>query len=128
VPSWPDDDPPEDALTQALGAGLQSAAALFDFKVQKQTDPVAMPVEDVSIEWNEGDSVPVTVAMLSIPPQHVDGSGELAARCESLSFNPWHALAEHRPIGGMNRLRRLVYLASVQERRGAPASRSSASL
>jgi hypothetical protein len=127
VPSWPDDDPPADALTQALDAGLQSAAALFDFKVQKQTDPVAMPVEDVSIEWNEGDSVPVTVAMLSIPPQHVDGSGELAARCESLSFNPWHALAEHRPIGGMNRLRRLVYLASVQQRRGAPARSSSAS-
>ena len=128
VPSWPDDDPPEDALTQALDAGLQSAAALFDFKVQKQTDPVAMPVEDVSIEWNEGDSVPVTVAALSIPPQHVDASGELAARCESLSFNPWHALAEHRPIGGMNRLRKLVYLASVHKRGGAPASISSASL
>ena len=22
-----------------------------------------------------------------------------------MSFNPWHALAEHRPMGGMNRLR-----------------------
>ena len=123
-----DRDPPPDALTQALDAGLQSAEALFDFKVQIQTDPVAMPVEDVSIEWNEGDSVPVTVAALSIPPQHVDASGELAARCESLSFSPWHALAEHRPLGGMNRLRKLVYLASVHKRGGAPASISSASL
>ena len=119
VPSSGDDDPPEDALTRALDAGLQSAEAVFDFKVQMQTDPVAMPVEDISIEWNEADSVPVTVATLSIPPQHVDGSGELAARCESLSFNPWHALAEHRPIGGMNRLRKLVYLASVHKRSGA---------
>lgn len=128
VPSSRDDDPPEDALTQALGAGLQSAEALFDFKVQLQTDPVAMPVEDISIEWNEADSVPITVATLSIPPQHVDASGELAARCESLSFNPWHALAEHRPIGGMNRLRKLVYLASVHRRGAASASTSSASL
>jgi hypothetical protein len=128
VPSWPDDDPPEDALTRALDAGLQSAAAVFDFRVQQQTDPVAMPVEDVSIEWDEGDSVPVTVASLSIPPQHVDASGEFAVRCESLSFNPWHALAEHRPIGGMNRLRRLVYLASVHKRSGAPASMSGAAL
>ena len=87
-----------------------------------------MPVEDISIDWNEADSVPVTVATLLIPPQHVDASGELAARCESLSFNPWHAVAEHRPIGGMNRLRKLVYLASVHKRGGAPASISSDSL
>lgn len=87
-------------------------------KVQLQTDPVAMPVEDVSVEWDEAHSVPVTVATLVIPTQHVDLSGELAARCEALSFNPWHSLAEHRPLGGMNRLRRVVYLASAQKRGG----------
>ncbi|MEK1942330.1 MAG: hypothetical protein AAAB16_18325, partial [Pseudomonas sp.] len=25
------------------------------------------------------------------------------------SFNPWHALPEHRPLGGINRLRKAVY-------------------
>jgi hypothetical protein len=128
LPSSRADDPPEDALTQALSAGLRSGEALFEFKVQTQKDPVAMPVEDASIEWNEADSVPVTVATLSIPPQRVDAGGELAARCESLSFNSWHALAEHRPLGGMNRLRKLVYLASVHKRGGAVGSVSSASL
>jgi hypothetical protein len=122
------DDPPDDALTQALNAGLKSTEAVFDFKVQRQTDPVAMPVEDVSVEWNEAASVPETVATLTIPPQHVDPSGELAVRCESMSFNPWHCLAEHRPIGGMNRLRKLVYLASVQKRGGVPASVSVSSI
>lgn len=117
----PPDDPqdlPDDYLTQALARDLQSQEAVFDFKVQLQTDPVAMPVEDVSVEWNENDSKPVTVATLRIPPQKVDGSGDLATRCESMSFNPWHALAEHRPMSAINRLRKVVYQASVAKRAG----------
>jgi Catalase len=107
---------PEDYLTQALSHDLQLQGAIFDFKVQLQTDPVGMPVEDVSVRWEEEHSEPITVATLYIPPQKVDGSSELAKRCESMSFNPWHALAEHRPMGGMNRLRKVVYQASVAKR------------
>ena len=106
----------DDYITRALTAALASAEAVFDFKVQVQNDADKMPVEDVSVEWREEDSKPVTVATLRIPPQKVEATGELAARCEALSFNPWHALAEHRPIGGMNRLRRAVYQASVNKR------------
>jgi len=110
------EDLPDDYLTQALARDLQSQEAVFDFKVQLQTDPVAMPVEDVSVEWDEQKSPPVTVATLRILPQNVDGSGDLATTCESMSFNPWHALAEHRPMGGMNRLRKVVYQASIAKR------------
>ena len=108
----------DDYLTQALVSGLQTQEAVFDFKVQLQTDPEAMPVEDVSVEWKEDDSEPVTVATLRIPPQAVDASSALAAQVESMSFNPWHALAEHRPMGGMNRLRKVVYRASIERRGG----------
>jgi hypothetical protein len=107
---------PDDYLTQALARDLSTQEAIFDFKVQLQTDPVAMPVEDVSAEWDEYKSPPVTAATLRIPPQKVDGSGDLATRCEAMSFNPWHALAEHRPMGGMNRLRKVVYQASIGKR------------
>lgn len=110
------EDLPDDYLTQALARDLQSQEAVFDFKVQWQTDAEAMPVENVSVEWKESDSNPVTVATLRIPPQKVDASGDLATRCESMSFNPWHALAEHRPMGGMNRLRKVVYQASIAKR------------
>jgi hypothetical protein len=115
----PPDDPedlPDDYLTRALVRDLQSQEAVFDFRVQWQTDPAAMPVEDVSVEWVETQANPVTVATLRIPPQAVDAAGELASRCESMSFNPWHALAEHRPMGGMNRLRKVVYQASIEKR------------
>jgi hypothetical protein len=113
------DDPenlPDDYLTQALVRDLQAQEAVFDFKVQRQTHPLEMPVEDVSTKWDETKSQPVAVASLRIPPQKVDGSGDLATRCEAMSFNPWHALVEHRPMGGMNRLRKVVYLASVAKR------------
>ncbi len=110
------EDLPDDYLTRTLSHYLQSQEAVFDFKVQLQTDPVAMPVEDVSVEWDETVSPPVTLATLHIPPQPVDSSGDLAARCESMSFNPWHALVEHRPMGGINRLRKVVYPASTAKR------------
>jgi hypothetical protein len=110
------EDLPDDYLTQALARDFQSQEAVFDFKVHLQTDPVEMPVEDVSAKWHESDSNPVTVATLHIAPQEVDASGDLATRCESMSFNPWHALAEHRPMGGMNRLRKVVYQASIAKR------------
>ena len=110
------EDLPEDFLTQALTRDLTLQEAVFDFRVQLQTDPVGMPVEDVSVEWDENRSKPVTVATLCIAPQKVDASGDLATRCESMSFNPWHALAEHRPMGGMNRLRKVVYQASIAKR------------
>jgi hypothetical protein len=119
----PPDDPsimPADFLRQALAAHLKMREAAFEFRVQPQTDPEKMPVEDVSIEWDEKVSQPIPVATLTISMQDVDSSDgcALAAECERMSFSPWNALAEHRPMGGINRLRKTVYLAS-QKNRGA---------
>jgi catalase len=113
------DDPealPHDYLTQALARDLRVQDAAFDFSVQVQTDPVAMPIEDVSVAWDEEISAPKKVATLHIPRQTVDPLGDLAIKCEKMSFNPWHALAEHRPLGGINRLRLAVYQASFTAR------------
>ena len=112
------EDLADDYLSQSLARDLQFQEAVFDFKVQLQTDAAAMPVEDVSVAWDENDSIPVTVGTLRIGPQKVEGSSDLAIRCEAMSFNPWHSLAEHRPMGGMNRLRKVVYVASVAKRVG----------
>ncbi|AMY09243.1 Catalase [Luteitalea pratensis] len=116
IPSDHPENLPDDYFTRALTASLATADAVFDFKVQVQNDADAMPVEDVSVEWSEEDSKPVTLATLRIPTQKVEADGELATQCEALSFNPWHAIVEHRPIGGMNRLRKAVYQASVDKR------------
>ncbi len=109
---------PDDYLSQALERHLRTREAVFDFRVQVQTDPVAMPVEDVSVEWDEEISKPIPVATLKIGVQDVNSPAgrALAAECEVMAFSPWNALAEHRPMGGINRLRKAVYLASQAKR------------
>jgi hypothetical protein len=94
------------AMVERLGRG----SAAFDFSVQLQVDPVAMPIEDPGVRWDETVSPFRKVATLTIPSQPFD----TPARREfgdNLSFNPWRCLAAHRPLGGISRARRQVYQA-----------------
>jgi hypothetical protein len=95
-------------LREAMAAHLREREACFDFMVQFQTDAVKMPVEDPSIEWGERASPFVPVAKIRIPPQVFDTERQ-NEYAENLSFTPWHCLPEHRPIGGVNRIRKTVY-------------------
>ena len=83
----------------------RQVGARFDLSVIPQTDADAMPIEDPTVEWT---SAPVRVATIAIDPQTCD-SPEQMAYFANLTWNPWHALPHHRPLGGINRARRLVY-------------------
>ena len=107
-------------LRKEMAAHLANAGACFDFMVQPQIKGKNMPVEDTTVEWSEKDSPFVPLARLDIPAQQFEQNNDV---CENLSFNPWHSLPEHRPIGIMNRLRKAVYLEVSRYRReknGAP--------
>ena len=67
-------------------------------------------IEDATVEWKEAESPYHAVARISIPRQRFDDDARMA-RCEQVGFNPWHCLAEHRPLGSMNRARRSIYQA-----------------
>ena len=99
-----------DYLREALKNRLAQGAFSFDFMVQQQRDPRAMPVEDPSVAWSEQDAPFRKVATLVIEPQDFD-TLERRTFAEDLSFNPWRCLPEHRPLGGINRARRQVYRA-----------------
>lgn len=94
------------ALYQQLS--LDRVPACFALQVQRQNAEHYMPIEDPSVEWSETISPFATVATIKVPAQDFD-SREQNLFCDNLSFNPWHALPEHRPIGGINRLRKAVY-------------------
>jgi hypothetical protein len=102
-------------LHDRLRAHLLESEASFDFLLQFQADSRRMPIENATVEWREGESPYVPVARIVIPRQDIDAVGRDLA-CEQISFNPWSCLAEHRPLGGMNRARREIYEAMSQLR------------
>jgi hypothetical protein len=76
--------------------------------VQLQADPKRMPVENPMVLWDETRSPFQRVAIIRIPKQDPTEFKDRAL-AETLSFTPWHALPDHRPLGAINRTRRIVY-------------------
>jgi hypothetical protein len=105
-----------DAMRLALEETLQTQEVLFDFQVQLRTSEQTMPIEDASVEWPESESPYRTVAHLLLPRQEIDLLRQQVA-LQNLSFNVWHALTAHRPLGGINRVRRWAYCLSSAWRR-----------
>ncbi len=85
-------------------------------QVHKKGDP---SVEDAAHAWaapTDGSERYVPVATVRIPQKQVGQELFDEATCEALSFNPAHAPDVHRPIGGIQRARRLIYAAIETER------------
>jgi hypothetical protein len=99
--------PGHDFLRDALRNTLQSGEACMELLVQPRTSG-SMDVEDSRIEWKEAQAPFYPVATIRIPRQAFD-TPEQNAFCENLSFTPWHALPEHKPLGVTNRLRKVIY-------------------
>jgi hypothetical protein len=99
--------PSHDFLRDALRNTLQDGEACMEFLVQPRTSG-SMDVEDSRIEWKEAQAPFYPVATIRIPQQIFD-TREQNAFCENLSFTPWHALPEHKPLGVTNRLRKIIY-------------------
>ena len=100
-------EPGPSYLREALTRHLSERDAEFDFLVQPRTSP-AMSVESTTVEWAESEAPFRKVATITIPRQTFSSAAQ-EEFCENLSFTPWHALPEHRPLGGVNRVRRVVY-------------------
>jgi hypothetical protein len=83
--------------------------ALWELRVQLLTDLDAMPIEDASVQWPEEKSPFITVAHIVVPSQVAWSKERSVAIDDGLSFNPWHCLAAHRPIGSIMRVRKVVY-------------------
>ncbi len=107
--------PADDYLREAMVKTLAGEEVCFDFKVQFQTDPHRMPIEDASVQWPEKLSPFIRLARIRIPPQQFDSPEQLAF-ARKLSYNPWHTLAAHQPLGNQNRGRRLIYYETAKYR------------
>lgn len=104
-----------DHLRLVTAETLESGPVTLELAVQRQRDPVAQPVEDASIPWSEADCPFETVAHIVLPQQQFN-TAEQDRKGESMRFDPWNTRPEHRPLGGLNRIRRIVYPALARER------------
>jgi hypothetical protein len=107
------DDWAHDVITRLARDELR-----WDLQLQFFVDDATTPIEDPTVVWPESESPFVTVARLVAPaqdPNSADGKA-LAQQIEAGKFDPWIALAEHRPLGEIMRARRATYFASQQAR------------
>jgi len=100
--------PPDDYLRDAMVAALNQGDVEFDIRLQLQTDPFRMPIENNAVLWPEKLSPRVSVATLRLPRQKFDSRAQMEF-AKKLSYNPWHTIAEHRPLGNQSRARHRMY-------------------
>jgi hypothetical protein len=115
-----------DFLSEELADRLRKADLAFDFLVQFYVDDARTPIEDTSVPWRLEDTPLLKVAQLRIPRCDLDdpGTREQSRKIDKLSFSPWHATEDHRPLGNVMRARRVAYEASAGLRDHSPEPRA----
>ncbi len=95
---------------------FRTQRAEYEIRAQLCTDLKRMPVEDASVAWDPELSPHLPVARLIFEPQDAYSPARRLYGDEVLSFNPWHCIEEHRPLGTVMRARIAAYEASTQFR------------
>lgn len=109
------------ALRECLTA-TDARDVVFDFQIQVRdaaelSDKIDSEIENACTEWDEAKHPFQSVATITIPPQDFDTTQQRTI-CEQLRYSPWHGLSDHKPLGGINRLRLGVYRSSARLREG----------
>ena len=126
VPSARDGEPLRmagpDAIGEDLRRRLKTDPVRYDLQAQFFVDEASTPIEDPTRPWDDAVAPWVTIARLTLPRQDAaSASGRaLTEWIEKLSFDPWHAPQEFRPLGQMMRARNHAYRVSVQARGASP--------
>jgi hypothetical protein len=112
--------PPDDYLREAMIVSLAKGDVELDIRLQLQTDPHLMPIENNAVLWPEKLSPRVSAATLRLPRQKFDSPSQMEF-AKRLSYNPWHCLPEHRPLGNQSRARQRMYseLSRLRQRMNA---------
>lgn len=98
-----------------LRARLARGPLVHELQLQFFEDEATTPIEDASVSW---PSPYLTVARLTAREAPEDTA--FTTHVEDGVFDPWNALADHRPLGDVMRARKAVYYASQQERGAKP--------
>jgi hypothetical protein len=95
-------------LRERMVTDLKAGEVLLDLYIQPQVNARKMPIEDPRKVWSRELSPFIHVATIRVLKQEFD-KPEQDLYGDNLSFTPWHALPVHRPLGGLNRGRKVIY-------------------
>jgi hypothetical protein len=111
-----DADSPPSILRDLAVAFFAKEGAEYELRAQLCTDLEKMPVEDASIEWPEHLSPHQPIAKITFPAQDAYSTERRIYADDVLSFNPWHGIEAHQPLGSIMRVRRQAYESSSRFR------------
>ncbi len=106
----------EDAIRETVQAEMQKTFGEWEFQVQLCRDIEEQPIEDPTVEWKEDAAPFLTVATVSAAPQNSWSEEKVQKVNEEMRFSIWTGLADHQPLGGINRARKETYLHSAEFR------------
>jgi len=99
----------DSALRDLVVDFFRNNSAEYELRAQLLTDLNQMPVEDASVLWPENLSPHQPVGKLTFPAQDAYSPGRRVYADDVLSFNPWHTIEDHRPLGSIMRIRAKAY-------------------
>ena len=98
-----------DALREVVNEGLIEHGGTWELRAQLCRDLEKQPIDDPTVEWKADDTPYQTVATLTVEPQIGWAPMASSKTDDALSYNIWHGLAAHQPLGNINRARRGTY-------------------
>ncbi|MDQ1194627.1 catalase family protein [Agrobacterium sp. SORGH_AS 787] len=106
----------EDAIRETVQAEMQETHGVWEFQVQLCRDLEKQPIEDPTVEWKEAEAPFVTVATITARPQDSWSDEKVQKVDEEMRFSVWTGLADHQPLGNINRARKETYRHSAEFR------------
>ena len=112
-----EDDPPNVIATETRDFHLKHKVT-YAFCAQMLQNLDEQPVEDIGIEWDPVKYPFEQIATIEFEPQDSWLPEFRTWWDDRITVNSWHGLKEHQPLGGTNRVRRVVYAESRKLRMG----------
>lgn len=108
-----------DDWAEDLASWIKEKELRFEVQLQFFANEAETPIENAAVDWPERVAPYVTVARLVIPQSALQSrqDAKFTAAVEEDGFDPWKALATHRPLGRVMRARKVIYFDSAQNRR-----------
>jgi hypothetical protein len=112
------DDP--NYLSTEAARRLAEGDVRFELCIQRYLNEESTPIEDTAVEWTQRVAPAEPVAVLTLARGDLSTVDALAAAqvIDTMAFNPWNTTDEFRPLGNLNRARKMVYDAGSAQRLG----------